>query len=364
MRLNVFIRTDASIQIGTGHVMRCITLAKQLTRHGANVTFICRAFEGALLSFIEQQKMKVLVLPSINKTENDIQWIKRHWLIDAEETIETISHKNKEVDLFIVDHYGLDSRWELELRTYVSHLMVIDDLADRSHDCDLLLDQNYTVEMKSRYEGLVPTNCIQMLGPDYVLLRDEFIQMANKKRLRTGEVRNILIFFGGTDPTGETIKAIQAIRELDFSKIKVIVIVGALNPARYEVETLCETLSVQFYCQVDNMAELMWQADLCIGAGGATAWERCFLALPALTVIIAENQRESTELLHEEGATVCLGDSNQVSSRTIKMQVDALLGHPEKVRSLSEKSSMIVHAGKVKDFVVLQTIQRVLGGTK
>jgi len=181
----------------------------------------------------------------LQSTESNVNWKQ-----DALETITIIKALNIEVDLVIVDHYGLDSHWESELRHYTRHLMVIDDLADRPHDCDLLLDQNYYLDMKERYKRLVPDHCVQMLGPDYVLLRDEFLQAANEPRERTGEIRNILVFFGGTDPTEETIKALEAIKELDISEIEINVVVGASNPKCHEIKLMCEgMLNTSFHCQ-------------------------------------------------------------------------------------------------------------------
>lgn len=361
--MNIVIRTDASIEIGTGHVMRCLTLAKQLKRHGAEVTFFCRSLNGNTLSYLEGQGMLTKLLPAIDGNQADIQWTKENGALDAEQTIAFIKNYDRKVDLLIVDHYGLDYRWEQQLRPFTNHLMVIDDLADRRHDCDLLLDQNYYLNMKERYQGLIPNNCVQMLGPDYVLLRDEFLQVAHKQRERTGEVKNVLVFFGGSDPTGETLKTIKALRELKRSDIEIHVVVGASNPLRNDIKKQCSEIpNVYFYCQVNNMAELMGQADLAIGAGGATTWERCFLGLPAMTVVIADNQLEATMLLHEEEVIVYIGESEQVTSETIKNNLLNLIDNQEQVRCLSENSRMIVNSEKVKENIVLRTIRRTVGG--
>jgi len=355
--MNIIIRTDASIEIGTGHVMRCLTLAKQLKRHGAEVTFVCRNLEGNSISYLQGQGMHVAILSPV---ENDVQW-KR----DAEATIAIIEDMNIEIDLIIVDHYDLDNRWESMLRLFTKQIMVIDDLANRSHDCDLLLDQNYYLNMKERYRGLVPGHCLQMLGPDHVLLRDEFMQAASKPRERTGKINNILIFFGGTDPTGETIKTLDAIREINIPRIEINIVVGASNPKRHEIKQVCDgKQNINFYCQVSNMAELMWKADLAIGAGGATTWERCFLGLPTLTTVIADNQLEATTLLNEQEVTLYVGESKNTSSETIKKPLIKLLNCSEEVRKMSRNSLGIIDSVKVQEYIVFNMIKQALGGFK
>ncbi|MEK4711618.1 UDP-2,4-diacetamido-2,4,6-trideoxy-beta-L-altropyranose hydrolase [Sporosarcina sp. FSL K6-5500] len=355
--MNIVIRTDASIEIGTGHVMRCLTLANQFKRHGAEVTFVCRNLEGNSISYLQSQGMQVAILPSV---KNDVQWKS-----DAEATRAIIEDLNIEVDLIIVDHYELDNRWESILRLCTKQIMVIDDLANRSHDCDLLLDQNYYLNMRERYRGLAPDHCVQMLGPDHVLLRDEFLQVANKPRERTGEVHNILIFFGGTDPTGETIKTLEAIREINIPEIEINVVVGASNPKRHEIEQMCNKMqNTNFYCQVSNMAEMMWKADLAIGAGGATTWERCFLGLPTLTTVIADNQLEATTFLNDQEVTVYVGESKDTSSEMIKQPLIKLLNCSKEVRKLSRNSLRIIDSVRVQEYIVLNMIKQVLGGLK
>lgn len=347
--MNIVIRTDASITIGTGHVMRCLTLAKQLKRHGVQVTFVCRNLEGNSISYLQSQGLCVATLPS---DETNL-----HWKLDAEDTIAAIKEMDNEVDLIIVDHYGLDRRWETELRNYAKRIMAIDDLADRLHNCDLLLDQNYYLDMKERYKGLVPNHCVQMLGPNYVLLRDEFLQITNKPRERTGEINNILVFFGGTDPTGETIKTLKAIRELDILQIEINVVVGASNPRCHEIELMCEGMvNTNFYCQVSNMAELMWKADLAIGAGGSTTWERCLVGLPSLTVVLAGNQLELTRTMANQGATIYLGESSELTKKSFHEAIEEIIQNPNYLQTMTEKCGKIIDIRTVKEMPVIKSI--------
>lgn len=357
--MQVFIRTDASIQIGSGHVMRCLTLAKQLQQKNVHVKFICRNIEGNLIEFIVQQGFEVCSLPKIN-TSLHWDWTKENWKKDAKETIEFIQDEYRVTDLLVVDHYSISSEWEKELRPLVKKIMVIDDLANREHDCDILLDQNYHSNIDIRYQNLVPKNCVQLLGPNYVLLRDEFFKVQHNIRKRKEKIENIIVFFGGTDPTGETIKVLAAINKLNIPEIEINVVVGGANPKSNEIEQICnEMINVTFHNQVNNMAELMQKADLAIGAGGTTTWERCFMNLPSITVIIAENQRELTESLSEKGISLNLGPSTEVGIQDIKNSITSILQEPALLRDMSTSCSQVMDPFIIKKNPVLQEIMEV-----
>ncbi|GAA0319214.1 UDP-2,4-diacetamido-2,4,6-trideoxy-beta-L-altropyranose hydrolase [Bacillus carboniphilus] len=354
--MNVVIRTDASLEIGTGHVMRCITLARQLEQQGGEIIFICRNFPGNSISFIQSQGFQVFTLVS-QEISNHWQWIKEHWRQDAKETKLIINSFNKKIDLLIVDHYGLDAKWESQLRSDVDHILAIDDLADRTHDCDLLLDQNYYLNMRKRYNGLVPDTCIQLLGPNYVLLRDEFLLLDPQEIKRGQNVNNIFVFFGGTDPTGETLKTIQAIQEFPLSGVMFTVVVGATNPQKEQIEKECKKMhNVTYYCQVNNIAELMLKADLAIGAGGTTSWERCYLGLPSISIIVAENQKELSESVAAKGAMCCLGNSTEVTNIDIRKKIIDICNKPMKRNDMIQNCWEIVNPQFVKEKLVIKKI--------
>lgn len=354
--MNVVIRADASVKIGSGHVMRCLTLARLLKRHNMNVTFICRYVEGNYIKYIKKQGINVKGF-HVNDELNDKVCFRK----DANETIKII--EGLDVNLLIVDHYELDEKWEVMLRPYVKKMMVIDDLANRKHDCDLLLDQNYVPNFNKRYNGLVPSHCKTLLGPNYVLLREEFFNIELRKR--TGGIKNVLIFFGGTDPTNETMKAIIALNELTEYSLNVDVIVGENNPHKYEIESVCQNLkNFNYFCQVENIAEFMQFADIMIGAGGAITWERCILRLPAITITIAENQVETTSLLHQIGATIYLGDHQSVTSFHIKKTMIQLLHDKQKVKDMIHACKSIIDFEKVKHYPVVEEILQLLGESR
>ncbi|OPX90129.1 MAG: UDP-2,4-diacetamido-2,4,6-trideoxy-beta-L-altropyranose hydrolase [Pelotomaculum sp. PtaB.Bin013] len=306
--MNVYIRADASVKIGTGHVIRCLTLAGELRGRGAEVSFICRELAGNLCNYINNKGFKVCLLPYNKKNLDNYSRSERHclgagWQADAEQTVKILANEKKIIDWLIVDHYALDEQWEGRIKQHVKKIMVIDDLADRPHACHLLLDQNLYEDMEQRYDKLVPDYCVKLFGPGYALLRPEFREARKNLRKRDGTVRRILIFFGGSDPANQTEKALEAIRLLNRPDIAVDVIVGDSNPNKQRLEEICEGMhNVNYYCQVDNIAQLMTNADLAIGAGGTATWERCYLGLPAIILIIARNQMETTFAVQKKGA--------------------------------------------------------------
>ncbi|MED4402765.1 UDP-2,4-diacetamido-2,4,6-trideoxy-beta-L-altropyranose hydrolase [Metabacillus fastidiosus] len=359
--MNVVIRTDASFEIGTGHVMRCITLAKQLVHEGAEVLFICRSFYGNSISFIQSQGFHVHTLLS-DKNKKHLQWTRDNWEKDSEETKLILGSLNKKIDLLIVDHYGLDIKWESKFCSVVNYIMVIDDLANRVHNCDLLLDQNYYFNMNNRYKGLVPEYCTLMLGPSYVLLRDEFLSIDPQKIKRDDSINNILIFFGGTDPTGETLKTLKVIQKPNFSHIEFNVVVGEANPKKEEIKEMCTKIKNSIYhCQTNNMAELMLKADLAISAGGATTWERCFLGLPSLIIIVAENQEDVTNVVVEKGAAYCLGNSIEVTDTIICKEINSLCDqNNERIIEMVGNCWEIINPNIVKMKLVTRNIMRLM----
>lgn len=352
--MKVVIRTDASVEIGTGHVMRCLTLAKQLRNEGVTVVFLCRNFPGNSITFIEQEGFKVVSILS-EVEENNVKWVMNNWRKDAGDTQSIIKNLHEQIDVLLVDHYGIDARWETEMRPFANKIIVIDDLANRNHDCDLLLDQNYYLNMESRYANLLPISCVQLLGPDYVLLRDEFMEIDVTKIDCSGQINNVLIFYGGSDPTGETVKALEAIRDIEIPVINVVV--GAANPRRNQVEQLCnELINVTYHCQINNMAELMMEADFAIGAGGATTWERCYLKLPSLVTVVAQNQLELTNDAAGTGCLINLGAYDGVTVDHMKEVLTRVVKHPEEVKGLITKCSAILNAEKVGKYPVLNKI--------
>lgn len=331
--MNIVIRADASVEIGTGHIMRCLTLAEKLNKFGAKITFICRDLPGNSISYIRNQGMKVIIL---NEQMDNLTW----------NTKKIITSLDFEIDLLIIDHYEIDVEMEKILKPYVKKIMIIDDLANREHDCEILLDQNFYLNYNERYDKLVPAHCIKLLGPDYVLLRDEFIFAEKNMSERKSTLNNILLFFGGSDPTNETAKALLALQPIaNQFYFNIHVVVGEANQNKGIIKEFClNTPRTKFYCQVNNIAELMVQADLAIGAGGSTTWERCFLRLPSLTIVTAPNQLECTLAVDKVNATKYLGNSKNVDTQTISDYIYYFLENPNKLYEMSENCRLVINS--------------------
>lgn len=282
--MNVIIRVDASVQIGSGHVVRCLTIAKKLHETGCHVQFWMEPLEGNLIELV------------------------------AREGFSNITSA-KQADLYIIDHYQLDKEWEQSIRIYTKKIAVIDDLA-REHDCDLLLDQNAVSNFETRYDGKVPEYCIKLLGPKYLIMRDEFIKERKKLRKRDDKVGRLLVFMGGTDPTNETMKVLLALEGYTFEHVDIVV--GNGNPQKKKIEESCKQRGYHYHCQIGYMAKLMQQADFAIGTGGSSMWERCYVGLPSSATIVADNQSSTTIYAEQLGIVKNLGWHEQVTTETYK----------------------------------------------
>lgn len=319
--MKIVFRVDSSTQIGSGHLMRCLTLAeRKRKKYQADVIFIMRDLEGNLIDLVEKKGFKSIILPQSNIVYNlnDYEkWLTVPQNVDAEE-VKKILQVIGQVDLLVVDSYAIDIKWETIARPFVKQIMVIDDLANRKHDCDVLLDQNFYLDKESRYNDLVPIYCKLYLGPEYALLREEFYEVKKNLRKRDGNIKNILVFFGGSDITNETMKALKAIIMLDRKDITVNVIVGQSNQHKDMIASFCNKYDyMNYYCQVNNIAELMNEADLSIGAGGSSTWERLFLELPSIVISVADNQVNICKNINNNDLVYYIGHYSDVFEEDI-----------------------------------------------
>ncbi len=336
--MKVAFRADASIQIGTGHVMRCLTLAEGLTRQGHQCFFISRAHDGHLGELITSKGFELFLLSSgesgvVDGDNAHAGWLGVPWEQDAKEALEVLFRHS--ADWLVVDHYALDARWEREVASVVGQLLVIDDLADRNHECAVLLDQNLGREA-SDYDQRVPDECIRMIGPRYALLRPEFARLREHSlpRQRNSELKRILISLGGVDRdnvTGQVLSALEEARLSSSTELEVIM--GSAAPHLEDVRRKAEQLPFRATVSVNvhDMADRMFLADLSIGAAGGTSWERCCLGLPALLIILAENQVAGAEALEASGAAMIVGRGESVktdlASALLKVSEPNLLAH-------------------------------------
>jgi UDP-2,4-diacetamido-2,4,6-trideoxy-beta-L-altropyranose hydrolase len=311
--MNIIFRVDASLQIGTGHVMRCLTLGDTLRERGARCTFVCRPHSGHLLEMITHRGHRVLALRPLALSTNRLPdnpthaaWLSTDWQTDARETCELLSSQN--VDWLVVDHYALDRSWEQTLRPFCQRLMVIDDLANRAHDCDLLLDQNLG-RVAQDYGGLLAQKTATSIGPRYALLRPEFAQLRSQSLSRRArpQLQHLLITMGGVDKDNATGQVLQALAACRLpADLRITVVMGPHAPSLTDVQKQAKRMQcpTRVLVGVSDMAQLMVDSDLCIGAAGGTSWERCCLGLPTLLLVLADNQRSSATALAASGAVL------------------------------------------------------------
>lgn len=311
--MKVIFRADASLDIGTGHVMRCLTLADAVRAQGGQTGFVCREHSGNLIDLIRDRGHVVHALPLLAGAGQDCRtgdyasWLGADWATDAQQTAAVIGAAT--VDWLVVDHYALDARWESLAGAASRHVMAIDDLADRLHDCRLLLDQNLN-RKASDYAGLVPAGTEILAGPLHALLRPDFSALREYSFTRRIQARldRLLISMGGIDrgnATGQVLDALMS-HPLPFA-CRITVVMGGQAPWLPEVRAKAKQMqAVEILVDVQDMAQLMADSDLAIGAAGTSAWERCCLGLPTLTMVLADNQRGGALALSEAGAVSLL----------------------------------------------------------
>jgi UDP-2,4-diacetamido-2,4,6-trideoxy-beta-L-altropyranose hydrolase len=333
----VAFRVDASAQIGTGHFMRCLTLAEGLKQRGARVRFVSRHSTEHFRALATAGAHEFVPICSPPEHEpatalSHAPWLGTSRAADARDTIQALSGQHW--DWLVVDHYALDAQWERALRETAARILAIDDIADRDHDCDILLDQNLYHDADRRYAGKMPERCRTLLGPRYALLREVFGRLRAGIGARSGQVRRVLVFFGGMDTGAYTSDAIEALARLGRHDLQVDVVIGAQHVQRRNIEDRCAALGFACHVQTERMAELMAAADLAVGAGGSTSWERCCLGLPALALCVADNQKQ----LIEDAALACLLYAPAIrrdGSATMTDHLRSLLDNPLLLRTMS-----------------------------
>ena len=333
--MKIVFRVDSSSRIGAGHLMRCITLADELKRKKHQITFVCRELTGNLTALINYP---VLMLPKNDDFQSEDVYLSLLGATQIQDAAQTIKVIPKNVDILIVDNYALDKTWHKQLRLHVEKIMVIDDLANKQFDCDVLLNQNLGSQKKD-YQDKVPNDCELLLGCDYALLRPEFSQLrrqALEKRKNTKEIKNILVSMGGSDKNNVTYEVLQQL-DGDFN---VVVVLGEASQHKEMIKDYAKDENIEIIFAAENMAELMLNADLAIGAGGSTSWERCCLGLPTLLYVTSENQKEVAKSLEQLGAVIIV--------KNLKDDLQSITDRLIHWRSVSEKAQAICDGMGVK----------------
>ena len=330
-------RVDASSLIGSGHLMRCLTLADQARSRGWQSFFVMRDLSRELIYKVKASGHTLHHLVEIdnNKSFQINELAHSDWLNVSQETdaIET-THLIKKInpDWVIVDHYSIDAAWHTIVKKTGKKLLVIDDLADRVLNCDILINQNLGFSDKD-YAAKVKADTQMLFGPKYALLRPEFREWRefSLSRRTVFPKKRVLITMGGVDAQNHTLKVLETLeRSVNAHKCEFLVVLGSLYPYVDGFNEFMENSrnEIRMLTNIDNMAEMMANSDVCIGAAGSSSWERCCLGLPTLTVTIAENQKRIAASLHDRQVAV-------------KTEIEALHGDFDNIFSLKGSDLLV-----------------------
>ena len=309
--------------------------------------------EGFEVIILTNSKNIKLKKKTTNKKTNYSNWIGTNWLVDAKQTTDAL--KSKEVDWLIIDHYGIDHKWEQKLRPYCKNIMIIDDLANRKHDCDLLLDQNLIHNYKNRYKKLLPKNCTTLLGPEFALLQNDYKDLHLSAPTRKGPVKRILVYFGATDENKLTEKTLLAFLQFNRKDIILDIVLSSHSLQMKKIKMLSKKFkNINIYSELKSLANLILKADLAIGASGSTTWERCCLGLPSIVITIADNQKPIAKELHKKGLIKWLGHCNNINNSSIYNELRLLIN--QNLEAWSDACKLVTDglgARKVKSFLTL-----------
>lgn len=377
--MRVAFRADASLHMGSGHVMRCLTLADTLTAQGAQCHFISRIQPGHLTDAIFQRGYMVNGQPApaeyargtIKSSPIAMQdlwanwsrepahaaWLGTTWQADAADTVATLA--SLKPDWLVVDHYALDQRWETALAPHCKKIMVIDDLADRPHHCHLLLDQNLGRQPED-YAGLVSAQCQLLIGSRYALLRPEFaaLRAYSLQRRAQPALKNLLITMGGVDQHNATGQVLEALKCCTLPpECPITVVMGQQAPWLLQVQRQAHAMPwpTEVLVNINDMAQRMADSDLAIGAAGSTSWERCCLGLPTLMVVLADNQMDAAKHLEQTGAAVRITLDGQLQQHLQDLIRHLVNGHAL-LAQMRDKASSVTNGLGVLD--VLNALEK------
>jgi UDP-2,4-diacetamido-2,4,6-trideoxy-beta-L-altropyranose hydrolase len=312
MALEFYFRVDASSKIGLGHLYRCLTLASFALEQEIESHFICRDHKDYNYKLVTDSGFQLHLLPSGNLTQlNDAIGTKntyQDWLAvspktDAHQVCKVVEKSKMSRKVIIYDHYGIDSRWEQEVKKTEALLVKISDNPSKKILADIILDQT-PLRKPLEYKGLAKSGASILSGAPYALINKKFIALRKKTlniRMHTTQVKVALVAFGGSDPINLTSTFLNQISSYP-KKIKYHVVCGSCNPHIHQVESITRDLirkgiDVNLHIDTSEMAKLTASADIAIGSAGTACWERAVLGLPSIIVPFENNQLDVARAL-------------------------------------------------------------------
>lgn len=347
--MQVFFRVDASIDIGTGHVFRCLTLAN-FFKEKAKIHFICRDFEGNLSALIREKGYlchllnghldeSVSNLERVEPVLTHSDWLKGSQYADALASLKVLaSCFARPGDCLFVDHFALSQNWEFLISDRVGmKIAVIDGQADRPHHCHLLVDPTLC-NSHDKWQGKLPSFSRLLQGFPYIPIHPKFFKLKIQIVPRH-HLKQVLVAFGGIDQDDFTGIVLQELLNLSITYLSLVVVVGQHYPHLKSLRALAEQHgNVKVLCQIDHIEDWMLSSDLAIGAGGTMAWERCMLGLPTLVAGIALNQHKQVGCLEELGVAIALGNNKKQVKNHLNSTVLNLYKNPERLVEMSLKA--------------------------
>ena len=335
MRKNLFVLVDASTEIGSGHILRCLTLSRELKNKFSKIIFLTSNNSKPILENIKPISIEIMHISSLKN-------LKSANYDDLSETIKKIVLNYSEDNNFLlIDHYDVDFNLESILKHLFSKIFVIDDLANRKHQCDLLIDYGYYNDFENRYNKFVSKNTKKLLGPKYMIIRPEFREKSKKIFQEKIELKKILITFGSVDDTNECEKVLDALCSLTKNQFEIFVIAGSYNQNfLHLVQKFKKYNYIKIIQHVNDIEELMSNCDLCFGAGGTTNLERFCIGLPSIVTIVADNQEEGVNFLSDLGHVINMGLAKNVSAHNYAETIQNL--DTKLLYDMSQKNQKLV----------------------
>nr|WP_295903181.1 UDP-2,4-diacetamido-2,4,6-trideoxy-beta-L-altropyranose hydrolase [uncultured Bdellovibrio sp.] len=338
--MNFVFRCDSSTLIGSGHLMRCLSLAEQVRKAGHVAHFVCAPLVGSMHKIVEHNQFPLCVLSAPNLTEKQ----------DAEEVSIYIKKLTGSV-IVVIDHYALGLSWE-KIFAKNHKVIVIDDLI-RQHDCDILIDSNYRCDYEGLYKNKVPSRCRMFLGPYYSFLRDEFqnIDVIGRQK------NQVFVFFGGTDPSNETLRFVNALEDASVNGSFFVVVISRAHAHLNSLNKLAVSPNYRIEVQPPSISNLLKESKLYFGSGGTITWERMFLGVPGVVVSVADNQTKIAEDLGKDGQQIYLGESSSVNYGDAIELCSQLLHDNQWLHETSDRNRKLVQRIQIDDvFKVLGVV--------
>lgn len=340
----LLIRADANVAMGTGHVMRCLALAQAWQDSGGRAMFAMAETTPSLHRRLQDEGIEVERLTACAGTA-----------ADAQETGNVAGRKN--ADWVVVDGYQFGSAYQSAIKTAGVKLLLIDDNGNAEpYSADLVLNHNMHANQSLYAKRDSSTQLL--LGPRYAMLRREFRPWRNWRReiLRPG--RKILVTMGGSDPDNLTARVIDAIRQLSNPDLETAVLMGGSNPHLRSVEASIQKQPIRLISDATNVPELMTWADIAVAGAGTTFWEMCFLGLPSILLVLAENQEGVAAAAGKKGIACNLGRGTEVSASAIAGKLaDLLSSHDSRVRQSTKGQNLVDGRGAERVVAFLSDLE-------